>query len=296
LAEAFRLADRIRPEVWPGWDRTPMSVLLVTDSLEYLVGHPRPTAEFSSLGRDSLLQRDVLVRPRRFPPTLLATFPAVGGAATIVVGTAPRTGKSSAEWVLTLLHEHFHQWQSSLPNYYAAVNGLGLTRGDTTGQWMLDYPFPYDSAPVQRAAGALAASLARAIADTHAVDAGRMVVRQREALRRLLSPDDDRYLEFQLWQEGVPRYVEITAAEAAVKAGEPAEAFRRLPDYVPYAELAARLRRDLARQLAELSLGRERRVAFYPLGAALAVLLERGGGEWKDRYRHHPFSLGGPVR
>src|SRR5688572_33101984 len=79
LAEAFRLADRVRAEVWPGWERTPMAVLLVADSAEYLVGHLRPTSDFTSLGRGALLGRDVLVRPRRFSPTLLATFPAVGG-------------------------------------------------------------------------------------------------------------------------------------------------------------------------------------------------------------------------
>jgi hypothetical protein len=201
LAEAFRVADGVRAEVWPGWEHTPMAVLLVTGSTEYLVGHPRPTPEFALLGRDSVLGRDVFVRPGRFPPTLLATFPAVGGTATIVVGSAERTGKSSAEWVLTLLHEHFHQWQSSLPDYYAEANALGLARGDTTGQWMLNYPFPYDSVPVQQAVGALATSLARA-------EPIETVVRQREALRRVLSPDDDRYLEFQLWQEGVPRCVE----------------------------------------------------------------------------------------
>ena len=221
LAEGFRLADRLRAEVWPGWERTRMVVLLVADSFEYLVGHPRPTAEFARLGRDSVLGRDVFVRSRRFPPTLLATFPAVGGMSTIVVGTPERTGKSSAEWVLALLHEHFHQWQSSLPDYYARADALGLARGDTTGQWMLDYPFPYDSVPVQQAVKALATSLAR----TEPIET---VARQREALRRILSPDDDRYLEFQLWQEGVPRYVEIAVAEAAARAGEP-EAMRSSP-------------------------------------------------------------------
>jgi len=284
LAEAFRLAERVRAEAWPGWERTPMVVLLVRDSTEYLVGHPRPTSEFAPLGRDSLLGREVLARRRRFPPTLLATFPAVGGTSTIVVGTAEHTGKSSAEWVLTLLHEHFHQWQSSLPDYYGRANALGLARGDTTGQWMLDYRFPYDSLPVQRAVKALARSLARG-------DSMETVARQRRALRRMLSPDDDRYLEFQLWQEGVPRYVEIAAAEAAARAGDPSEAFRRLPDYVPYADLADRLRHDLARQLKELCLARERRVAFYSLGAALALLLERSDGGWKARYQQDLFSL-----
>jgi hypothetical protein len=264
-----------------------MAVLLVADSFEYLIGHPRPTTDFAPLGRDSVLGREVLARPRRLPPGMLATFPAVGGTATIVVGSAERTGKSSAEWVLTLLHEHFHQWQSSLPDYYARADGLGLARGDTTGQWMLDYPFPYDSAPVQRAVRVFAASLAR-------MEPMDSVVRQRQALRRTLSPDDDRYVEFQLWQEGVPRYVEITVAEAAAGAGEPAEAFRRLPDYERYADLAKRLRRRLEAELTGLNLREERRVAFYSIGAGVAALLDRSDGRWKSRYQERLFTLLSP--
>jgi hypothetical protein len=264
-----------------------MAVLLVEDSTEYLVGHPRPTSEFALLGRDTVLGRDVFVRPRRYPPTLLATFPAVADISTIVVGSAERTGKSSAEWVLALLHEHFHQWQSTLPDYYAKANALGLARGDTTGQWMLNYPFPYDSVPIQQAVRALAASLARA-------EPIETITRRREALRRILSPDDDRYLEFQLWQEGVPRYVEIVAAEAAAGAGEPPEAFRRLPDYEGYAEVAKRLRSRLGSELAELNLGKDRRVAFYSVGAALAMLLDRSDSSWKRRYQERLFSLLSP--
>ena len=133
----------------------------------------------------------------------------------------------------------------------------------------------------------LATSLARG-------DSLEMVARQRQALRRILSPDDDRYLEFQVWQEGVPRYVEIAAADAAARAGEASDAFRRLADYVTYAELANRLRRDLDRQLAELNLARERRIAFYSLGAGIALLLERSDGSWKKRYQEHLFTLLSP--
>jgi hypothetical protein len=268
-----------------------MAILLVTDSLEYLVGHPRPSGEFTSLGRDRRLEQEVLVRPRWLSPTLLATFPAVGGTSTIVVGPPERTGKSSPEWVLTLLHEHFHQWQSALPDYYARASGLGLARGDTTGRWMLDYPFPYDSVPVQRAVEALAGAIGQALAHREAPDSTAAVSLRLDRVRRMLAADDYRYLEFQLWQEGVPRYIELAAAEAAANAGRPAEEFLRQPDHEPYAALAARLRRELERSLTGLSLGRDRRVAFYALGAGLAALRERSGGQWKGRYEREPFSL-----
>lgn len=255
-----------------------MPVLFVAESSEFLIDHRPPGTGFTPLGHDSLLRGEIWSRPRRFPPTLLATFPAVAGRPTIVVGSAERTGKSPREWVLTLLHEHFHQWQSSLPGYYGRVAALDLARGDTTGRWMLDYPFPYDSAPVQRAVSDLAASLNRALSapPDERTDALLASVTDRDRLRDLLSPADYRYLEFQLWQEGVSRFVEIAVAEAAGNG---------------YAALAARMRGDLKRDLREMSLAHSRRVGFYALGAGLALVLERHRPDWKEAYERRPFVL-----
>ena len=215
LAEANRLVRTLAERIWPGWERTPFALLLVTDSAEYLVGHPRPTSEFTGAGYDSTLGTDIRSRPRVFAPTLLATFPAVGGLPTVVVGTAERTGKSSADWVLTLLHEHFHQWQYSLPDYYRRSEELDLSGGDSSGIWMLNYPFPYDSAPVQAAAKDLARALSRALdaAPRRRGSAIQAVLRARTALAKHLAAADTRYLEFQLWQEGVARFIEYRAAE-----------------------------------------------------------------------------------
>lgn len=295
LAESLRLLDLLGDGFWPGLEGAPEPVLLVTESTEYLVRHPRPSADFTPLGRDTLLGSTVWARPRVFPTGFLATFPAVGGIPTIVVGTALATRKSSVGWVLTLQHEHFHQWQYSRPDYYARLNALNLARGDTTGMWALEYAFPYDSAPVGEATRALALALASALAPPEGSGDATLaaVLAARDRLLGLLAPDDARYLEFQLWQEGVARWVEYAAARAAARLPEPAAAFRALPDYLPYAEQVTRGEAALRRELEGLDLARDRRVVFYPLGAAMALLLDREDGRWKTTYGVERFRLSG---
>ena len=285
IAEALRLSQRIGERVWPGWLAVPMPILLVGDSVEYLVGHPAPSPDFTSLGRDPLLGTEVLARRRVFAPAMLATFPAVGGIPTIVVGSARATRKRSAEWVVTLLHEHFHQMQYTQPGYYAGVAALDLARGDTTGMWMLDYAFPYDSTRVAAATARLAAALDAA--------SGHAVATAWHELTASLDPADRRYLEFQLWQEGVARWVEYAAAQLAARDGQPpAAAFRALPDFEEYDALAQRQRRALHEELRHMPLAERRRVAFYPIGAAMATLLDARSHDWKRRYEATPFRLG----
>lgn len=297
LAEANRLRRAVANQVWAGW-AVPFAVLLVTDSSEFLIWHPRPSAEFVSVGRDSLLETEVFVRSRQFAPNLLATFPAVGGVPTIVVGRPEATGRSSTGWVVTLLHEHFHQMQYSRPGYYEGVNGLGLSRGDQTGMWMLNFPFPYDSARVEGAYRAVAGTLAALLAGSTNVGVGSgrdSLAAQWNRLHSVLGADDLKYLEFQLWQEGVARYIEILVAEAAARTHRPSAEFTQLPDYRTYSEVATRTRAQMMAELREPKLGEIKRVSFYSLGAGLALALDRLEADWRSRYFLDPFVLRPPF-
>jgi len=74
---------------------------------EFLIRHPQPSKDFTLIGYDSLLKSDVYFRKRVFGTNLLATFPAVGGVSTIVIGQAENTDKkTSTPWAVTVLHEH----------------------------------------------------------------------------------------------------------------------------------------------------------------------------------------------
>lgn len=296
LAEAFRLAEAVQDTVWTGWSAVPFAVLLVTPEHEFLIRHPGPSSDFTSLGYDALLQSEVYTRPNtgQYRLDFLATFPAVGGVNTVVIGQPEHTGKSSTFWVVTALHEHFHQLQYTRPGYYGAVAALDLAGGDETGMWMLNYPFPYDSTAVGERFTAYRDALETALAAVGGPDADERLndyFAARARLRETLGEADYRYLSFQLWQEGVARYTEHRVAEIAAGQYEPLPAFGALGDFVPYAEAADSLRRALAVEMASLDLAAWKRVVFYPLGATEALLLDGARPGWRRRYFEEPFYL-----
>jgi len=209
IAEAFRVGRTLGGRVWKGWDNAPFAVLLVTTEYEFLIRHPRPSEDFRPVGYDPLLRSNVYVRERKFDTNLLATFPAVGGISTIVIGQAENTSKkTSTAWVVTVLHEHFHQLQHSGPGYYADVNALNLSRGDETGMWMLNYAFPYSEAEVARQYDAMCRSLAGAMRTGKRREFYSGVASYLEARRNfgaMLNPDDYRYFSFQVWPSAASR-------------------------------------------------------------------------------------------
>jgi hypothetical protein len=293
LAEAFRLAEEVGEKLWPGWKSAPFAVLLITPEHEFLVRHPQPSEDFTRLGRDELLGSDVYFRKRTFFTGFEATFPAVGGVSTVVIGQAENTNsRTSTRWVLTVLHEHFHQWQESQAGYYAEVNALDLARGDQSGMWMLNFPFPYESAEANAAITEMSHALKAAIAAEGAAFA-EAVARYRKAQERLehvVPADAARYLAFQLWKEGVARWTEYRLAQLAAD-HQPSPAFRALPDFVSFAETGERILARIQRDLETPRMGERKREVVYSLGAAVALALDRAAPGWQQRYQKEKFRL-----
>jgi len=295
IAEAFRMADALGKRVWPHWDEAPFAVLLVTPEHEFLIRHASPTSDFTLIGEDALLKQKVWFRKRQFPTNLLATFPAVGGVSTIVIGQAEATeSKTSSRWVITLLHEHFHQYQDSRPGNDAAVNALGLARGDTTGMWMLDYAFPYADPRLGTQFLILGRSLAAALDARGRQDfEARLgsLVATRERVYAGLAPDDRRYLAFQIWKEGIARYTEYRIASLAASDYEPSASFRALKDYQPFEAIADGILSGIERELARIQLDKSRRTVVYSLGAAEGLVLDAARPDWRALYFEERFSL-----
>ncbi len=294
LAEAFKIGEAVGNRVWKDWDKVPFAVLLVTPGNEFLIRHPRPSKDFTPIGYDSLLKSDVYFRKRTQRTDFLATFPAVGGVSTIVIGQAENTTKkTSTPWVVTVVHEHFHQLQSSQPTYYAEVETLNLSRGDQTGMWMLNFAFPYKDAQVKGRFSDLSKLLAEVLQARKKSEFSvklKAYIQARQAFQQMLSPDDYKYFSFQVWQEGIARYTEYRMADLAAKKYKPSKEFRALKDYTPFMEVAESiLNKQILSSLPTLQLEKSERLVFYPFGAAEGLLLDRVNPKWQSRYFTEKF-------
>jgi hypothetical protein len=293
MRESFRMGEKLGDRIWKGWSKAPFAVLLVTPEYEFLVRHPQPTKDFVSIGYDPLLKSEVYFRKRVFQPTLLATFPAVGGVSTIVIGQPENTeAKTSTRWVVTLFHEHFHQMQDSQPDYYKDAGQLGLARGDETGMWMLNFPFPYEKPEVKEQFSVMSRALSDALHASQGKDFDSKLsiyLAARERFEQLLAADDYKYFSFQLWKEGVARYTEYRIAKEAAARYKPSREFAALKDFTPFADDASQLRQRIISDLSQMSLDRRQRTAFYPFGAAEAMLLDRANPNWAKRYFTEKF-------
>lgn len=257
--------------LWSGWDRAPFGLLLVEGDQERLLCDDRSPTGFGPTSPDPVTGCPQRSRARSFPPGLLAAMPAFGPPSVIVVGTPAATHHDPAEWRRVLFHEHFHQYQAIQPGYWDRVVALNLSRGDQTGMWMLNYAFPYADAVAQARVAEAGRVLAQVLAHGRPTTADlRRYLAARAAVQAAVSPDDFRYLDFQLWQEGVARWTEFSAGELSSDASVRAA--------------GASLRRDTLAQLAALDLGRDQRVSVYALGAGEALLLDACAPGWRDRY------------
>jgi hypothetical protein len=164
-------------------------------------------------------------------------------------------------------------WQWSLPDYYRRVDALDLNGGDTTGMWMLDFPFPYENAAAGRAYAEASAALADALerrGQPSFPPAFDLYLAARRRFAASVSAREWRYLDFELWQEGTARWTEIQLGKVY-----PDPAVRDAATALEKATLAGLREADLKTQRRELA---------YPYGAAEAMLMSACGPAWRKAY------------
>lgn len=274
LAQIRRFSETEGESVWPGYGRAPFGFLLVTERQESLLCRDVVPQGFQPAGRDSATGCERYERARtQLPDTLLAAMPLFGPPAVIVMGTPKTTGRTEASWVRTILHEHFHQWQYENFDYYKRIRALDLHDGDETGMWALNYAFPYDDPVVVAAFDQASLKLADAVAaraTPRFAAAFDDYLTARKTLAARAGERNWRYLEFQLWQEGVARWTEI-----------------RLGKWYPRQDVrdsAARLEQATLEGLRSPKLAEMKREVVYAHGTAEAMLLQACGNDWRAAY------------
>ena len=279
IARSEAIAQRVGDTLWPGWSHAPFGIDLQTPNGSVLLNSP---ASFDL---------------PNVPPTFEATMVLGPNIPTIVIGEPVLTqAKTPIRWSVTLLHEHFHQWQYSWPQYQSAVKALGLAPpGDTNAMWMLNYPFPYADAIVSAAYDDMSHKLAVALTSI-GTDSFRSnsaaYLASRSAFRHMLKPADYRYFAFQCWQEGTARYTEIMVGQFAAQAHDKDATFLNDADAISLREDSIATYGRVLTRLVTRPLKDDQRVDFYALGAGEALLLDQLSPGWRLRYLDSNLDLG----
>lgn len=290
IKETIDINKNFGEKVWQGISETPFSILLVTDSVEFLINHPYPSLEFSLLNYDTLLQTEIFYRKTTFSKHLLATF-TVEGLSCVVIGTPENTGLSTTAWITTLLHEHFHQYQEYSPDFFSNVAELELTGGDQTGMWMLNYPFPYSNDNIVQQYNKYVNALSRAVRsiDKKGFDQKlELYLSERKEFRRVLDTSDYKYFSFQVWKEGIARYTEYKFLQL-LENYHPSPEVAALTDFIPFHEYREKLYESELNSLKNLELDKNQRVCFYAIGFAEGLILDNLDTEWHHKYLTDKF-------
>ncbi|HMS63931.1 MAG TPA: hypothetical protein PKD83_01615 [Ignavibacteria bacterium] len=293
--EAVRIFNECGNKTWKSWDTAPFAILLVTNENEYLIYHNDPSEDFRKTGYDTITGSEIYTRPRQFSNNMLATFPAVKSVSTIVVGLPENTGRQGTDWIITILHEHFHQMQSSHPEYYQAVESLDLAGDDKSGMWMLNYKFPYDDNNIADNYNLLTQLAKKTYLSSDNSEFKNNLVEylsEREKFKSLLDKKDYDYFSFQIWQEGIARYTEIKIAECLKNINyNPPDEIKNLKDYITIDSFYVNIVNKLLKKADTQNLSENGRNCFYTLGALEGLILDRINPNWKDLYFSEKFYI-----
>lgn len=294
IAEALAIRNTVGESVWNGVTKPPFAILLVTEAFEYLFYHPYPSSDFTFLEKDSITSAEIYYRNTTYPTYFQAAFPAVSGVSCVVIGTPEATQSSnSTEWVLTVLHENFHQYQDYQPYAFAAVNELNLANGDDSGMWQINYPFPYSDENVKKAYSSYSKALWVAI-ESLEKEGFQQAFQQykiaRDTFYSSLSSADAKYFTFQLWKEGIARYTEYAYLNE-IQTVPVSSRFKNLSDFVPFKELSISFLHTELVNLKSLTLEEGKREVVYSLGLAEGYLWDAVAPRWKQYYFTDKFEL-----
>lgn len=272
------IIEPIKKAYWPEWSDTHIATLLLSDETSFLINHPNADLLSDKAINDARFDTPIHYRDRQFPLNMAATFPLVDATPVIVMGDLENAHFSEDRWTWTLVHEHFHQFQMSAPGYFEATRQIDLAKDSTDQMWPLTYAFPYDDEKVNSAFNDLSHLLLKYFEGDEKPDA-KTYLSAKKKLSEIISEKDYSYLNFQIWQEGLPRYLELILLD---------EAASLIVDF-PFSGLKDDYRSEIRMFLQNPDLSKHKRISFYALGAAEWLLIDQINPNWKETYLERFF-------
>jgi len=319
LAEYFHLREALGDQVWPGFGRADIPVVLYNETTVFLVGPEDPAPGWQPMpggrrqgGAWEPLGEDVAGLPAFRQP--LPGSGATPQSFTVRVGERWAASLTTMEWMRIALAAEIRQ---DLPPVMASVfpYPLFLNRLVSGSDQYISllvheafHAYVGQQAP-QRLSGAEASlrqeatypwavtevawrteleTLARAVEASTDEEAlrlasGFLATREQRRTAATLTPAQIAFEQEREWLEGLARYAELGVwrVAAADPAYRPAAALDSDPDFANYAGYAARWSQEVD-QMRRMA-GEPGEGRFYYSGMAIAMLLDRFEPGWKER-------------
>lgn len=283
LSRSFAVIDEHKSHIWPNWVDTPKDIVIQNEKYRMEI-KSSPISDASNRYWAFQFNR-IHISQKKRTITPVHTLALEGKNPQIIVSREFFEQAPRAFWLGTLAHEHFHQWQMSRSNYFDAVTKLSINNNYSNCGWMIDYPFPFH----QDAVGKILIELSslHRLKDVEPKQKMDIIHRSLNQLKTILSKEEWDYVAFQIWQEGIARYVEYTFLNELLQKEQ-----RRNPqDGSMTAQLQTYIS-HLFEPATSIAFPMNREI-FYRIGLGIGLVLEqqKEGSNWKEIYANHPISL-----
>jgi len=288
LAEALRLKAEFGDQVWPGFGRSAIPIILYNDSYEFLVGEENPADSWEVVKEDNFMGRPYYRRAGKNPQSFAVSIGTrwAGRIGTLDWWNSKSPLKITVDFhIVGLIHEVFHAYQANLvPARFARATAVYASEGR--------YPYKdSDFASAWNSEGKTLAEALRAKDDTEVRSLAQKFLNIRDARREqaTLSPDLVTYEVELEWLEGLAEYVQIKFYELAASSAKESASIRFGPGLPFYLQGDfIRLEGSLGQQSGDLR--------FYLSGMAQARLLDRLNPGWKAKAMQEKVDLENLLR
>ncbi|GGO06072.1 hypothetical protein GCM10007972_04050 [Iodidimonas muriae] len=290
LGLAMKIATEFGEQDWPHMAKASRTTLLIAPDEQAIICLDDAPEGFERQSED-LLDCPIHLTKTPHNPYRIRAFTTFGRTPTVIIGS-PYSAEPFALWIGIWLHEHFHQYQMSRPDYRVEAESLGLAEpGDSAGAWMTDYDFPFADKSLNEAfdkVGRTALSALKATDDGALHKGVEAHIHALNDFEAIAGPRSTRWAAFTAWQEGTADAFQI---HMLMKTAENAQIFGLDGQKSNFLRTAKRQQAQMESRLRSADLARDKVLAFYALGAAQSQILERLNTDWKTRYRTEPFTL-----